>query len=255
MSWRNLPVTWEATRSPAGLCLVQPGQPVPARSAGGKYGPLREHLSGTAGTRIRMSFTAVEDLVGRLPESAYRHRAWWGNNDGTAEAKAWLDAGWRVESVDQAAGEVVFTRAADGQSRTAARPAPSRPGYVDPQVSTSLAARAEAIGLNPGKLTRLVAELNDSYNRGNAYAAHALLRAILDHIPPLLGCADFKAAANSYPWSRTDRGYARRLLDFKLQADDALHRQISKTTDQLGIDDMPPKVWVNRILQECAETR
>jgi len=23
--------------------------------------------------------------------------------------------------------------------------------------------------------------------------------------------------------------------------------------DHLGIDDMPPKVWVNRILQECAE--
>jgi hypothetical protein len=126
---------------------------------------------------------------------------------------------------------------------------------LTPQVSASLAARAQATGLDPGKLTRLVAELNDNYSRGNAYAAHAPLRAILDHIPPLLGCADFKAAANNYSWSRTDRSYARRLLDFKLQADDALHRQISKRTDQLGIDDMPPKVWVNRILQECAETR
>jgi hypothetical protein len=241
---------------PCGLCLARRGQPVPARAVGGKYGPLREHLSGAAGTRIRMTFTAVEDLVGRLPESAYRHRAWWGNNDGTAEARAWLDAGWRVESVNQAAGEVVFTRAADGQRpRNAARPAVGRPGYVDPQVSASLAARAEAIGLDPGKLTRLVAELNDNYSRGNAYAAHALLRAILDHIPPLLGCADFKAAASNYSWSRTDRGYARRLLDFKLQADDALHRQISKRTDHLSLDDMPPKIWVNRILQECAETR
>ena len=240
---------------PCGLCLAQPGQLVPAKPAAGKYGPLREHLSGTTGTRVRMTFKAVEDLVGRLPESAYRHRAWWGNNDGTAEAKAWLDAGWRVESVNQAVGEVVFTRAAASQPRNAARPAVSRPGYVDPQVSASLAARAAAIGLDPGKLTTLVAELNDNYSRGNAYAAHALLRAILDHIPPLLGCADFKAAANNYSWSRTDRGYARRLLDFKLQADDALHRQISKRTDHLGIDDMPPKVWVNRILQECAETR
>jgi hypothetical protein len=199
-----------------------------------------------------MTFTAVEDLVGRLPESAYRHRAWWGNNDGTAEAKAWLDAGWRVESVNQAAGEVVFTRAGDSQPRNGAR---SAAGYVDPQVSASLAARVEAIGLDPGKLTRLIAELNDNYRRGNAYAAHALLRVVLDHIPPLLGCADFKAAANNYSWSRTDRGYARRLLGFKLQADDALHRQISKRTDHLGIDDMPPKVWVNRILQECAETK
>jgi hypothetical protein len=240
---------------PCGLCLAMRSQPVSAKPIGGKYGPLREHLSGTAGSPVRMTFKAVEDLVGRLPESAYRHRAWWGNNDGTAEAKAWLDAGWRVESVNQAAGEVVFTRAADDRPRNTARPAAGHPGYVDPQVSASLTARAEAIGMDPGKLTRLVAELNDNYNRGNAYAAHALLRAILDHIPPLLGCADFKAAASNYSWSRTDRGYARRLLDFKLQADDALHRQISKKSDHLGIDDMPPKIWVNRILQECAETR
>jgi len=181
-----------------GLCLAPRGQPVPAKPVGGKYGPLREHLLGTAGTRVRMTFTAVEDMVGRLPDSAYRHRAWWGNNDGTAEARAWLDAGWRVESVDQAAGEVVFTRAADGPPRSDARPAASRPGCVDPQVSVNLAARAKAIGPDPGKLTRLVAELNDNYSRGNAYAAHAMLRAILDHIPPLLGCADFKAAASGH---------------------------------------------------------
>jgi hypothetical protein len=149
----------------------------------------------------------------------------------------------------------VFTRAADGQRLIAARPAVSRPGYVDPQVSANLAARAKAVGLDSGKLTRLVAELNDNYTRGNAYACHALLRAILDHIPPLLGCHDFQAVANNYSWSRTDHSYARRLLDFKLQADDALHRQISKRTGHLGIDDMPPKVWVNRILEECAETR
>ena len=126
--------------------------------------------------------------------------------------------------------------------------------YIDPRVSASMAARAEELGLDSGKLVRLVAELNDNYSRGNAYAAHALLRAVLDHVPPLLGCADFKAAASSYSWSRTDRNYARRLLDFKLQADDALHRQISRRDSQVGIDDMPPKIWVNRILQECAAT-
>jgi hypothetical protein len=240
---------------PCGLCLAEHRQLVPPKSAGGKYGPLHEHLSGNTGTRVRMTFTAVEDLVGRLPDSAYSHRAWWGNNDATSEAKSWLDAGWRVESVNQAAGEVVFARATDGQHRNAARPAASRPAYIDPHVSASLAARAEDIGLDPGKLTGLIAELNDNFSRGNAYAAHALLRAILDHIPPLLDCRDFQAVANNYAWRRTDRGYARRLLDFKLQADDALHRQISKKTGHLGIDDMPPKVWVNRLLEECAETR
>jgi hypothetical protein len=66
-------------------------------------------------------------------------------------------------------------------------------------------ARAQVLGLDCGKLARLVAELNDNYSRGNAYAAHALLRALLDHIPPLLGCPDFKVPANNYPWAAPTR--------------------------------------------------
>ena len=116
-----------------------------------------------------------------------------------------------------------------------------------------MAARAQALGLDCGKLARLVAELNDNHSRGNAYAAHALLRALLDHIPPLLGCRDFTMAANNYPWGRTDKSYAHRLQDFKLQADDALHRQISRRPDRLDLTDMPPKIWINTILQECAD--
>ena len=101
------------------------------------------------------------------------------------------------------------------------------------------------------KLLRLIEELNDNYLRSNGYAAHALLRAILDHVPPLLGCADFATAVNNYRWSRTDKSYMRKLLDFKLQADDVLHRQISSKADLLSLDDMPPRAWVNRLLQEC----
>jgi hypothetical protein len=240
---------------PCGLCLSHVTQPLRRPSGDGKYAPLRDHLAGCTGTRVRMTFAEVEELVGRLPDSAHRHRAWWGNNGSNVEAQAWLDAGWRVESVNQAAGEVVFARGVAGQARSVRRPVADRLApYIDAQVSASMVARAEALGLDSGKLVRLVAELNDNYSRGNAYAAHALLRAVLDHIPPLLGCADFKAAANNYSWSRTDSRYARRLLDFKLQADDALHRQISRRSDRLGIDDMPPKIWVNRILQECADS-
>jgi hypothetical protein len=80
---------------------------------------------------------------------------------------------------------------------------------------------------------------------------HAVLRAILDHIPPVLGCTTFMAAASNYPWSRTDKAYMKRLLDFRLQADDAMHRQISAQTDLLSLGDIPPRAWINRLLQEC----
>lgn len=45
----------------------------------------------------------------------------------------------------------------------------------------------------------------------------------------------------------------KKLADFRDQADDALHRQISGKTDLLGFDDMPASVYVDRLLQECAE--
>src|SRR5260370_11011973 len=108
--------------------------------------------------------------------------------------------------------------------------------------------------LDRAKLLRLIEELNENYARGSAYAAPAVLRALLDHIPPLLGCTNFTAVANNYPWSRTDKAYMRRLLDFKLQADDAMHRQISAKTDLLSLDDIPPRAWINRLLQECASS-
>jgi len=124
--------------------------------------------------------------------------------------------------------------------------------YVDEKLAAAIRAKDEASQLDCAKLLQLIDELNDNYARENAYAAHALLRAILDHIPPILGYADFVEVANNYQWPRTDRKYIKRLLDFKLQGDDVLHRQISDKADLLGMDDLPPRVWPNRLLQECA---
>ncbi len=117
---------------------------------------------------------------------------------------------------------------------------------------TAIRGKADQTKLDVAKLLALVEELNDNYAWKNTYAAHALLRAILDHIPTILGCAGFQAVANNYPWTQTDKRYMRKLLDFRNQADDALHRQISVKADVLAFDDMPARVCVNRLLQECA---
>jgi hypothetical protein len=73
---------------------------------------------------------------------------------------------------------------------------------------------------------------------------------LLDHVPPMLGCADFKAVAKHPIPGRMDKNYARSLLDFKPQADDALHWQISAKTDLLAIGDVPPESLGTQILQE-----
>jgi hypothetical protein len=129
-----------------------------------------------------------------------------------------------------------------------------RVAWVQLCVIAGIEASAATGEFDYAKLLGLIKELNDSYRHGNGYASHAPLRAILDHIPPLLGCADFRAVADSNRWGRTDKAYVRKLLDFRLQVNDVMHRQISQRPDLLSIEDMPPRSWVNRLLQECAGT-
>lgn len=125
--------------------------------------------------------------------------------------------------------------------------------YVNTQVVDAIRAKQEHSTFEVTKLLGLIDELNDNYARQNTYAAHALLRAILDHVPPILGCTDFATVANNYSWGRTDKKYMKKLVDFRDQADDALHRQISSKPDVLEFADMPASVYVDRLLQECVD--
>ena len=238
---------------PCSICMAQQAELSAQRPSGSRYLPLHDYLAERRGTEVRMSFAEVEKLVGRLPNSARLHRAWWSNS--SHAARAWRDAGWRLQSVNQAAEQVVFARGTDsrlshGENDNTAL----RVTYVDAQVIAAIRAHNGPSRFDRAKLLRLIDELNDNYARGSTYAAHAVLRALLDHIPPLLDCTNFTAVANNYPWGRTDKAYMRRLLDFKLQADDAMHRQISAKTDLLSLHDIPPRACVNRLLQECAST-
>ena len=130
-------------------------------------------------------------------------------------------------------------------------PMPEPEPYVVATIVAQLETAAVRSAWDYTKLLALIKELNHSYRDGQTYSAHALLRAMLDHIPPLLGQPSFAAVANNYPWTQTDKRYVKRLAEFRAQADDVLHRQISKASDVLTIDDMPQRVAVNRLLQEC----
>lgn len=236
---------------PCGICLAQEARLSRQGPGGSRYRPLRDYLARQGGSEVQMTFAEIEELVGRLPDSARLHRAWWSNS--SHAGRAWQEAGWHLQSVNQTSRHVVFARGPAAQWPTGGKdPGAARSAYIDPQVITAIKAHGDLGRFDLAKLGRLIDELNDNYRRGNTYAVHALLRAILDHIPPLLDCPDFRAAVNNYPWSRTDKAYMRKLLDFKLQADDALHRQISSKIDLLSLDDIPPRAWVNRLLQECA---
>ncbi len=79
-----------------------------------KYSDLTRYLNALPAETRRhgMSFAEIERVVGfRLPASAGRHRPWWSNSTaGHSQARAWLDARWRVETVDLSEAVVIFAK-------------------------------------------------------------------------------------------------------------------------------------------------
>jgi len=69
--------------------------------------------------------------------------------------------------------------------------------YVDPirisQLESLLSGRFDF-----SKLAQLCRELQSSFDAGNFFAVLFLIRAILDHVPPLFECRSFAEVANNY---------------------------------------------------------
>jgi hypothetical protein len=82
---------------------------------------------------------------------------------------------------------------------------------------------------NYARLVILLKELNSSYNIGNYNAAGILIRAIMDHIPPALGCKSFEEVANNYQFGKSAKKAIGNLQNFMRHlSDDMLHNPISK---------------------------
>lgn len=120
--------------------------------------------------------------------------------------------------------------------------------YIVPDVIERLRVAKSTSSCSLGKLIRLLEELDDCYVHGHAYACHALLRAVTDHVPPVFGQPNFAGLVNNVSWGKTDKAYMKRLDDFRKQADDVLHRPIGKSPDVLGIDDLPARAALNVLL-------
>ena len=71
----------------------------------GKYTPLENYLHDLPKSQreVTLRFEQIEQILGtNLPSSAYRYRQWWENEkEGNhVNARAWANAGWKIENVD-----------------------------------------------------------------------------------------------------------------------------------------------------------
>jgi hypothetical protein len=71
----------------------------------GKYTPFENYLRDLPANQneVALSFEQIERIINaKLPPSAYEYQQWWENEkEGNhVNARAWANAGWKVESVD-----------------------------------------------------------------------------------------------------------------------------------------------------------
>jgi hypothetical protein len=71
----------------------------------GKYTPLENYLRDLPANQkeVAFSFEQIEKILNaKLPPSAYEYQQWWENEkEGNhVNARAWANAGWKVENVD-----------------------------------------------------------------------------------------------------------------------------------------------------------
>lgn len=77
---------------------------------GGKYEPLKDYLTNCSNDTVELTYEAIEKVIENvLPDSAHKYREWWANG-GHIQADAWINAGFRVDSV-KLGHSVVFAKA------------------------------------------------------------------------------------------------------------------------------------------------
>lgn len=77
----------------------------------GKYAELWRWLRGQSDDQLRLSFEQIEEIIGApLPASCRAYAAHWHSYDGSAVARAILDAGWRATDVSLSRQELVLRR-------------------------------------------------------------------------------------------------------------------------------------------------
>ena len=95
------------------VCLNCARRSVSPRGVGGKYTPLSVYLARRARfmSVVTLNLSKIEEIIGyNLPSSAFHTQKWWMSSRSSVQGQAWLDAGWKVDSVDLGARIVTFKR-------------------------------------------------------------------------------------------------------------------------------------------------
>jgi hypothetical protein len=102
-----------STGDPTKMLCLNCARRVVSRRSFSKYEALKRYLKYRAAFTnvVKLSFAKMDGVIGdNLPMSAFRNEKWWSNSQTSVHAKAWLDAGWKMQEVNLEEGYVVFRK-------------------------------------------------------------------------------------------------------------------------------------------------
>jgi len=100
------------------VCLNCARRIVSPKKLGTKYSSLSRYLLRRAlfTDRVILAFAEIEGIISdNLPLGAVREAEWWTNTRGSAQGRAWIDVGWKVQNVDLNNRTVTFIKVAEVQ--------------------------------------------------------------------------------------------------------------------------------------------
>jgi len=110
------------------VCLNCARRIVSPKKLGTKYSPLSRYLlrRGMFTDHVVLPFAEIEAIIGdNLPLGAVREASWWTNTRGSAQGRAWMDVGWKVQDVDLDHKTVTFIKVAEVQVKIKKKPTKS----------------------------------------------------------------------------------------------------------------------------------
>ena len=114
-------------------------------------------------------------------------------------------------------------------------------------------AEIETSKFDTSKLIRLLHELNTAYKNDAHFTVGILVRATLDHVPPIFGCSSFVEVTNNYKGTKSFKGAMSRLNDsLRNLADSYLHIQIRKVESLPTVNQVDFRAELDALLSEIS---
>lgn len=101
---------------------------------------------------------------------------------------------------------------------------------------------------------RLCEELNSAHETGSLMSTAMLVRSIMDHVPPIFGCADFSAVASNYAGRSVKASLQHLENSMRNVADAHLHGQIRKREVLPTVPQVDFKADLDVLLSEVVRT-